>query len=308
MRNFTRLAIFSTLATYFLIFIGGLVRVSGAGLGCPDWPKCFDSWIPPLNISQLPSGIDPNTFNFTLAWIEYFNRIMGVGLGILILSVTVWALVSYNKEKKILWPALAAGVLLVFQAWHGGQVVATELEPLVVSVHLLIALLLASLMIYISLQSYYLDQNLSPTGSSNSRFRKLIGVVWLLSIIQVVLGTQFREAIENAIRNYPLEFGSALLANVGLVKYFHPLFGIGLTAMIIFAVIKMLKSNSGLSSLTRQGLISSIGLCIVLLIIGMVLVTAGIPPVFQVLHMWVASLIVGSTILVYIDLGRAGEV
>ena len=71
--------------TYLLIFIGGLVRVSGAGMGCPDWPKCFGRWIPPTSLSQLPDYIDPEKFNLVLAWVEYLNRLFGALVGLIIL-------------------------------------------------------------------------------------------------------------------------------------------------------------------------------------------------------------------------------
>ena len=89
MKLFSKFAFLSTVATYIVIFAGGLVRVSGAGLGCPDWPKCFGGWVPPLTASQLPPGFDSQTFNFTLAWIEYVNRLMGVLLGMLIVLTEV---------------------------------------------------------------------------------------------------------------------------------------------------------------------------------------------------------------------------
>ena len=74
-RNFTLL---STGLTYILIFIGGMVRVAGAGMGCPDWPKCFGRWIPPTSLDQLPDHIDPAKFNLVLAWIEYGNRLFHI--------------------------------------------------------------------------------------------------------------------------------------------------------------------------------------------------------------------------------------
>ena len=93
---FFRSALTSTILSYLLIFVGGLVRVSGSGLGCPDWPKCFGRWVPPTNIEQIPAHIDSTAFNIVLAWIEYGNRTLGVIVGISILLMTAIAAVSYT--------------------------------------------------------------------------------------------------------------------------------------------------------------------------------------------------------------------
>jgi Uncharacterized protein required for cytochrome oxidase assembly len=97
---FFRSAIISTFLSYLLIFVGGLVRVSGSGLGCPDWPKCFGRWIPPTSIEQIPSHIDPTVFNIVLAWIEYGNRMLGIIVGLSITLMTVIALVYFRKNFK----------------------------------------------------------------------------------------------------------------------------------------------------------------------------------------------------------------
>ena len=55
---FVRLAVWTTALTYALILVGSLVRASGAGLGCPDWPRCFGSWIPPASAAELPPEFD----------------------------------------------------------------------------------------------------------------------------------------------------------------------------------------------------------------------------------------------------------
>src|SRR3989338_8742997 len=72
---------------YFVILAGGIVRISGAGLGCPDWPRCFGRWIPPTDISQIPPHINTGDFNFRLAWTEYINRLAGVISGFVIFGI-----------------------------------------------------------------------------------------------------------------------------------------------------------------------------------------------------------------------------
>ena len=87
----------SILFTYALIFIGGFVRVTDSGLGCPDWPKCFNRWYPPLSTLDIPQdfidyydnyncvkGENCDQFDISKAWIEYLNRLFGVITGFVI--------------------------------------------------------------------------------------------------------------------------------------------------------------------------------------------------------------------------------
>jgi heme a synthase len=121
-KRFRNIGVITVVAVYFLILVGGIVRSTGSGMGCPDWPKCFGSWVPPTDVSQLPDdyleiykeqrveknrklagyldkmGFEkvsqeifahPNQyteteFNVTKTWIEYLNRLVGVVIGILI--------------------------------------------------------------------------------------------------------------------------------------------------------------------------------------------------------------------------------
>ena len=72
--------------TYFLILVGGLVRASGAGLGCPDWPRCFGRLDSAASAADLPPQFDASQFNPTLMWTEYLNRLLGMAVGFLILA------------------------------------------------------------------------------------------------------------------------------------------------------------------------------------------------------------------------------
>jgi cytochrome c oxidase assembly protein subunit 15 len=299
---FRMFAYLATAAVYFLIFLGGLVRVSGAGLGCPDWPRCFGRWIPPLDTSQLPPDIDSSLFNFTLAWIEYINRLVGVAVGLLIAVVAVLALVKYRSHLRIVLPAVAAALLTAFQGWQGSRVVASGLEPLLVSSHLVIAFMIAGLMVWVSVQAYHLGRRREPGSPLHpGRLRLWLGILWLLTLGQVVLGTRVREALEAAAESFPLLADSALTGQIGAVKYVHPALAVVVAAVTILLVYRLMTGSGPLSPLLWQAGWSMAGLVLLQLVFGIILIWLGLPAVTRLLHLWVAGLLMGVVLLSYAE-------
>lgn len=300
MVNFRRFAFLTTVATYLLIFIGGLVRVSGAGLGCPDWPKCFGRWIPPVSASQLPAGMDPATFNFTLAWIEYFNRFVGVVIGILILITAIMAIKYYRHVKRILYPSIIAALLVAYQGWQGSQVVSSKLEPLVVSVHTVLALIIVSLLIYVTQQAYYMERRDEGEGAKLPKKVSVeVGILWIVTIIQVLLGTRLRGAVEILQRKYPLSPDSDVIGMIGGENYVHVVLGVVIIGFAFHVAHVVLKYSDKISTLARQSVYGIIILMIAQLILGFLLFVIGMPALIQVFHLWVAALFVGLLLVLY---------
>jgi heme a synthase len=300
MKKFRQLAFFATLATYFVIFMGGLVRVSGAGLGCPDWPKCFGHWFPPTSLSQLPPEIDPSLFNLTLAWIEYINRLGGMILGLIILIVALMAVRRFRKVPRIIIPSLVAALLVALQGWQGGQVVASELRQLYVSIHMGLAFIIVSLMIYITQQAYYLEY---PDDEKNSVYPRGISIyivfLWILTFMQIIIGTEIRSLLEYIPARFPLLPETAWLGKVGMISYIHVALGIAIAIGAGQTAAKIFKESKTASSLVRQGTAAMLILAFLQVIIGAVLVIVGLPEVLRIFHLWVASLLIGMLLLLY---------
>ena len=230
LKSFARLALATTAATYLLILVGALVRASGAGLGCPDWPMCYGRWIPPTSVSQLPAGYDPAAFNAILTWTEYTNRLLGVSIGFLITATVVAALRWHRTEPRILWPSVAALLLVGFEGWLGGQVVRSGLEPWMISAHLIFALLIVTLLLYATFVAFRLRE---PAGLSAGPERKKLvrfsaAVIGTL-LLQIYLGTLVRGGMEVAVAANPELPRSAWLAAVASQDQVHR----GMAALVI---------------------------------------------------------------------------
>jgi len=303
---FRRFAFITTAATYVLIFVGGLVRVSGAGLGCPDWPKCFGRWIPPTDVSQLPAGMDPSLFNFTLAWIEWINRLVGVSVGLLIATTGFWAIARYRPHKKILIPAVFAALLVAFQGWQGSVVVSSLLEPIVVTVHMLLALVIVILLTYMTQHAYYLEHPNLGLDTAYPAFTRVLTILLIpLALIQVGLGTQIRSALERLADRWPLLADTERLMRVGWMNHAHMTLGIIIAALTVWLGWRVLKRTENLSPLAQQVMTAMIVLVVVQIMIGGGFMFAGIPAMVQVFHLWVATLYIGCLLLFYGTTGRA---
>lgn len=301
MGNFRRFAFFTTLATYFLIFVGGLVRVAGAGMGCPDWPKCFGSWIPPVSLAQLPPDIDAAGVNLTLTWIEYGNRLAGMTTGILILITAFLAFRHFRKVRTVLWPTIAAAVLVAFEGWQGSVVVSSNLQPLVVSVHLLLAMVIASLLIYATQESYYHQQSDDQTqpNAVPPRIRFWVALVWLVLVVQVIVGTQVRQALETVAGEYPLWGKAQWLAEIGIVDDIHLILGLLSTLLTLIVCSALLRSPAGSSPLVKQSAWGLILLTTVQVIMGIAMLMTAVPALLDLFHLWLAALSIGLVLVLY---------
>ncbi len=299
-RKFRRFAILTTAATYLLIFVGGLVRASGAGLGCPDWPKCFGRWIPPLHAGQLPADIDPALFNFTLAWIEYINRLIGVVIGLLILVTAILALRYFRRNQHILYPSLAAAILVAYQGWQGSQVVASALEPLLITIHMVVAFVIVSLLIYVAQQAYYIEKpHTEHTADYPGKFRTWIAGLWGLTIVQIVLGTGVRTAIDTAADAHPLMGVAGLLAEADPLGYLHGMLGLVTAAAAWYAGTRLLRESRQPSPIVSYGIKVMLGLVTAQVLFGGILVGFGLPNLMRLYHLWTASLFIGTLLLLY---------
>lgn len=309
MRIFRTLSIISVLVTYLLIFLGGLARICGSDMGCPDWPDCICQLLPPNNVDLLAAKFDPIMVNFTLVWIEYLNRLVSITLGLIVAVLAIWAIIRFIKNLKILIPSVTAALLLALQAWQGNQITTSPMEPLMVSVHLILAFIIVSLLINVSQQSYYID---NPDTEKNSVYsnkaQAWLIVIWVFSIIQIILGTQLRAAMELAIKHHQLLLDQAMISNVGAVKYVHPLFGILTSFFIIIITRRLMSPDSKPSSLVRRSSKTLQGLTIIQLIIGMIIVLTDLPQIARLMHLCVTGLMIGLILIIYTALSHNREV
>ncbi len=195
---FQVMAVVTVLATLVLIVVGGLVRASGAGLGCPDWPKCFGVWIPPTNVADLPPGWDPALFNPTHTWLEYINRLVGVLIGLFITVTMILSFWWVRRDPIVTAFSVLSFVLVIFQAWLGGQVVRSQLEGGMITAHMLLAMLIVSLLLFAAFRGHRERLQFSMPRSQRQQLLFVGIVLFTVSILQMVLGTQVRELIDAA--------------------------------------------------------------------------------------------------------------
>ena len=230
MNTFRNFSYLSTGLTYLLIFVGGLVRVAGAGMGCPDWPKCFDRWIPPTSLEQLPDHIDPAKFNIVLAWIEYSNRLFGALVGLVITITTFLAFKYYKHVDRIKWSVLAAFFLTLVEGWLGSVLVDTVLNPITITLHLFLALVIVMLLLYAAQEAYYVE---NPDSEKMSRYpsnlKWMFGLLAGILLLEVVMGTEIRGGLEMIRKENPQVESQFLLNMLGPFKYIHTILGFIIT-------------------------------------------------------------------------------
>jgi heme a synthase len=297
---FRRLALLTVLSIYLLILAGGVVRSTGSGMGCPDWPKCFGQWIPPTQVSQLPAdyqqmyahrGYSDTTFNPVKTWIEYLNRLLGALTGIFVLATFATSLTYIKKRPSLTYVSLSALVLVGIQGWLGAKVVSHLLAPWIVTLHMLLALLIVSLLLFVAVQS----NTQATEGSKGSSYKKRV-YVWLiissiLLTIQILFGTQVREGIDMLSAQLDGKFRDQWIGRLGATFITHRtmswfvLISVGIWVRLAFRVGEMpIMRSIALLTILLTGV--EIG-------VGAVMAYMAIPPLAQTIHLFIAVVLLG---------------
>ncbi|MDX1585450.1 MAG: COX15/CtaA family protein [Balneolaceae bacterium] len=283
LNTYQKVAFTTVLATIFLIFVGGLVRASGAGLGCPDWPKCFGLWIPPTTVSELPAGFDPSQFNVLKTWTEYINRLIGVVIGLLILSTFVLSF-RYRKSKPaVFYSSTAAFIMVLVQGWLGGQVVLTGLSEWLITLHMMLAMCFMAVLLY---AAYKATSDFLAVDIPENIRRWLFwsGIVLLVCTLgQTVVGTQVREAVDLVKNANPSTPREAWLDLIGSIDEYHRT--LSWSVFIPGLLVGYLGGLKAGSRLVKKLSLGILGVILFQIALGAGLYYLGMPPAYQVFHL-----------------------
>jgi len=280
MNSLYRKTIISIVIVYLVILAGGIVRMTGSGMGCPDWPKCFGFLIPPTERSQLEwksnseynknqiviidetlfyandkfksknkfemsnwseyTKHDYSKFNVYHTWIEYINRLIGAIAGLSVLILFVNSLKFLKTKKIITGLSFLALIAIIFQAWLGKMVVDSNLMANTITVHMLMAIVL--LFILFSILAISNPSKKRVRISRNISILVLISIVLLL--IQIITGTEVRKFIDIKMELLNYTEKERWLENITSSFSFHRSFSWAI--IIVNSLIYFYARKSGL--------------------------------------------------------------
>lgn len=302
--RFRRAVLSALFATLFLVAVGSLVRASGSGLGCPDWPHCFGSWIPPISADQLPPEFDKSKFNVWQTWTEYINRLIGVIVGLLILWAAVRSVFVRRTHVAAFVATILALLLVAFQGWLGGVVVQSELQPWLITAHMLTALAIVMLLIY----AWYASLPAGHWAQVLDKDRRALfhsgAAVFVTLVTQIAIGTQVRERIDEITNQTPDLPRTEWIERIHPIFVVHGAFAWGVVALSLFLLYVAWRSET--SGLVRRLAVSCPLLLLVQMATGAGLSLFALPPVLQILHLTVAVFATAGLFLLLLLTGRQG--
>lgn len=289
-------------------------------MGCPDWPRCFDQYIPPTSADQLPVDYkekyrhhraekvvkfskfltaigfqstaqklqsDPSLwveqdFNALKTWVEYINRLIGFVAGNLVLIVFVWTFFRYRNKRTLTLLTGLNVVLIGIEAWFGSIVVATNLVPWTITVHLVIALLIVGIQIKVI---RIIRQKTYP-AVPKPWFKYLFYTALIITFLQMIIGTQVRQGIDEMVKD--MVDRASWIARMKGDFYFHRSF-----SWVLLAINSLLLYVNHRRHYAIFTLKLIVGLILVEFITGVLFAYANMPAFTQPIHLLTASILLG---------------
>jgi len=334
MFSYYRAALKISLAAIFLVVLAGsIVRMTGSGMGCPDWPTCFGYLIPPTDISQVSFSADKtykkgqmivqndslwfakeefvsNTsfekqhwqhytkhdyaiFNPVHTWIEFINRLIGALSGVPILIVVLLSFQFIRKKPILTALSIFTLLLLGFVAWLGKLVVDGNLIPNSISIHMLGALLIVT-----ALTAQIAISNKEVIISQNVLKKTwLFSVLLFLLLVQFILGTQVREEVDYLFKSAFLR--DTIIENLSIKFLIHR----SSSLLVLIISIYLFTINKSLFSSKLNAVYKSFFTFIGLIIAsGIVFNYLGFPAFVQPLHLVLGFAVFSSFFWIWLNI------
>lgn len=188
---FSRLALIATVLAFGVVVLGAFVRLSDAGLGCPDWPGCYGHLDVPKTVEEVARAneLHPDRpVEAHKAWKEMIHRYFAGTLGLLVFSMAFIAWRNRRKPQQPIKLPLFLSVLIIFQALLGMWTVTIKLNPTIVMMHLMGGMTTLSLLWWLSLRQITLFTRLRYGLASSDKLKKLALLGLVVVILQLMLG------------------------------------------------------------------------------------------------------------------------
>jgi cytochrome c oxidase assembly protein subunit 15 len=310
--------------TFLVIIAGGVVRMTGSGMGCPDWPKCFGYYIPPSQPSEIEFQQNHNyqkgqmilvknalykanesfistteldmtnwtlfeehdyaIYNPTHTYIEYINRLFGALLGF---SALLLVVSSFKNGRKNIFLSLFVLFMIAFEGWLGALVVESVLSPVKITLHMLTAFFILMTLMYL------LYQFSDKTIEAGKKIKWLSIAIIVLTLIQVLMGTQVREFIDEIALTTSRD---SWLSNPNIWFYIHRTFSLILLGITIFMFLKLKK-------ISEQKEISWIlAIMVFSTATGIIMYYFGVPAIMQPVHLVLSAFLISLEMNLFLKL------
>jgi cytochrome c oxidase assembly protein subunit 15 len=307
--TFRRLVLLTIALIYLVILAGAVVRGTGSGMGCPDWPKCFGTWIPPTDISQLSPDYKEifkvanhhiADFNPVKTWIEYVNRLLGVLVGFSVFATLVYSLKLLSLNKSLFLFSFLILVFTGFQGWIGARVVATNLSEYMITIHMFIALLILSMSIFLlhKVSNYYPDK---PIFKGN--YSSILFALMLLTLVQVLVGTQVRQEIDTVSILYNESNRELWINLLSEMFSFHRVVAI-LVIVSNLTVCYFFVRQNGFATIESKLLILITVVLFLEYLTGIIMVRFSLPFLSQPIHLLLATIVFGIQFYFWLSVSR----
>ena len=306
MTVYQKTALAALLATIFLIFVGAIVRVTGSGLGCPDWPTCWGELIPPTSLEQVDfdrldiakfqkrdPGITKETlsaeFNPVHVWIEFINRLVSLPVGLFTLGTFLFSFQFLRKRPSVFIASISALVLVLTNAVMGAIVVRSGLKPGVITLHMALAMTLLCVLVYAIYRGGDRRPQVNLNGSGSIRI--LLIVLFFACIGEGVMGSQVRELTDELalkFKDIPRNVWHETLEQKP-IYLIHRSFS---WVIFVLGAMTFFKTRKATGDLGQLCLRTVCGIILAQMVLGILMSHVSVHPIVQVLHIGLSSILV----------------